>query len=345
MKSLPKPVNLEIKIDEWQAAQGNIEAVRVVGLSWREARTDPTLAPLLAALPPTSGFVPIKLSDGRTEMAPRAWKGLRFGKGPPIYESARKHFEAWASDDYFERARDSTMVTMIRRLVPNFDDYSREAQIDFIDRTQNKIEKVRESVEDLVNHLTYAAPDKGKAVPPTKEPDLKVRAAVFSALMGTRRAGELLGIPHSDKTSYENQAVRKMAEVGRRLLCDSYGAVQFATKIERMQGYHEWWTWLNSKAPKEQMYVLLAKARRTSAELEKCRAEEDGFDEKLGEWVHVVERRLEANEAYERSADPTTKENARLIGNQLVSRQIEIEGTDTRFKAALDAIESPPSLA
>src|SRR5215203_3322691 len=262
MKRLPKPVNLEIKIDEWQAAQGNIEAVRV-GLSWRKARTDPTLEPLLAALPPTPGFVPIKLSDGRTEMAPRAWKGLRFGKGPPIYESARKHFEAWASDDYFERARNSTMVTMIRRLIPNFDDYPKKAQIDFIERTQNKIDKVRKSVEDLVNHLEYAAPDKGKAIPPIKEPRLNVRAAVFSALMGTRRAGELLGVPHSDKPGYyENQAVRKMAAVGRRLLCDHYGSTQFDTKIERMQKYHEWLTWLNSKAPKEQMYVLLAKARR-----------------------------------------------------------------------------------
>jgi hypothetical protein len=344
LKSLPKPAHLEIEIDEWQAARGNIKAVNV-RVSWRGARDDPALKPLLAALPPKSGYVPIKLAGGRTELAPESWKGLRFGKGRPIYELARKNYEAWADGSYFERARESAMVMMIRRLVPNFDDYPIEAQIDFIGRTQIKLDEVRKSVGDLVSHLEYAAPEKAKAIAPLKEPSLNVRAAVFCALMGERPAGEALGVPHTATESYGNQRVRQRARIGRRLLCDYYGAVEYDATIARMRRYYEWWTCLTSKAPKEQMYMLLAKAQHSSAELEKCRAEEDGFDEKLTEWVDVVERHQEAEEIFDRSENPDTKEGARQTANQLLYRQIEIEETDARFKAALDALESPPRIA
>ncbi len=94
MSSLPKPTRLEIRVDEWQVAQKKTDAVQVE-IGWRDVREDSALADLLAALPPRSNFVPIELVDGRTELAPEGWKHLRFGVGPPVFESARHHYEAW----------------------------------------------------------------------------------------------------------------------------------------------------------------------------------------------------------------------------------------------------------
>ena len=192
MRNLPKPTHLEIGIDEWQVAQGNIEGVDVT-VQWRGVREDPALVDLLAALPPAEPFVPITLVDGRTELAPQRWKSLRFGSGRSFFEAAQRDFEpwgkVWSSPSPLAKAR-RNVTNMIRRHVPNFDDYTDKEQIDFIVRTQDKVNKIRESVEALILHLEYAAPDKPNAVPPHQAPRADVRAAVFSAVMGgTRRAG------------------------------------------------------------------------------------------------------------------------------------------------------------
>jgi len=299
MGSVTGPARLDIEIDEWKAAQEKPEAVSA-HFTWRGAKEDPVLDALFAGLPAGSGLVRINLLDGRTKLAPRAWKGLRFGKGRPIYESARGNFEAWSGGrSFLEEARRSEIGRMIRRLVPDFDGYTDKEQVDFMVRTQDKIDAVKQSANDLADHLEYARPDTPRAVPPRKELALKVRAAVFSDILkSTRRAGELLGIPHKDKVArHENQRVRKMAKIGRDLLHDYYGKSEYEAKIERIQRYYGWWKWFSSiEDPKEQMYILLAEVHGTSAELEKRRGNEDGFTEKLDEWVTVVESRLEAQE-------------------------------------------------
>src|SRR5215217_3368119 len=150
MGSLAGLARLEIKIDEWRAAQELVESV-YVHITWRGARDDPALAGLLAGLPSSTvsvpGFsvrlslselVPIKLLDGRTELAPETWKGLRFGRGLPIYKLARTDFGAWSGGNSFlEAARRSEIGRMVRRLVPDFDSYTDSQQADFLIRTQN----------------------------------------------------------------------------------------------------------------------------------------------------------------------------------------------------------------
>jgi hypothetical protein len=96
MRRLPKTTYIDIQVDEWQVAQGKADSVGVAG-AWRGAEDGPTLADLLAALPPGSDFIPLRLADRRTELALEAWKHLRFGKGPPIFEAARQDYDAWAS--------------------------------------------------------------------------------------------------------------------------------------------------------------------------------------------------------------------------------------------------------
>jgi hypothetical protein len=364
MESAAGPDRIEIEINEWEAAQERIEGV-LVQVTWRGARDDPNVAALLAALPSSivviPGFpdtslrtlVPIKLLDGRTELAPESWKHLRFGKGRPIYEAARKNFEAWSGGGSFlEGARKSEVGRMTRRLVPGFDDYPVTDQIDFMKRTVKKVETIERSIGDLINHLEYAKPDTAKAARPLKEPTGMVRAAVFSDMLNsTRRAGELLEVPvpRKDQDRHENQTVRKRAKLGRVLLHDYYGKSKYEEMIDRMRRYHRWWKRFDViEDPTEQMYVLLAEARGTSADHEKRLASEDGFGEKLDAWVAVVERRLKADETYQRSEDPAEEEGARQAANQLWSQQQAIQQTDVRFEMALSLAElkaPPPSVA
>ena len=332
-------------------------------VSWRGARNDPILTAVFDGLPSSTLFVrgfpptnilelvPIKLLDGRVELAPKSWKSLRFGKGRPIYELARGDFEAWSGGcSFLNEARLSEIGKLASRLVPGFDDYPVKAQIDFMGRTAKKVEAVRQSAGDLATHMEYATPHK-KAVPPIKNLQAKIRAAVFSDMMkSTRRAGELLGVPNKDEgTRYENQLIRKRAELGRELLHNYYGESEYAAKIECMQRNHRWWKWYGTIGdPKEQMYVLLAEAQGTSADHEKLHASADGFTEKRDEWVAVVERRLSAEEIYQRRDDPAGEEYAQQLANQLWYQQKAIEETDARFKTALSLAEleaPPPSIA
>jgi hypothetical protein len=345
-------MQLEIKVDEWHVAQGKADSIEVV-VTWRGAAEDPTLANLLAAVPPGGDFVPMKLVDGRTALAPEGWKYLRFGKGPPIFELARSNYEGWAGGPADRVAQDRKRLTaMIRPYITNFDDYTDKDQVDFIIRTQAKINAVRDSVKDLIAHLEYAAPRRYKALPPLKNPRRKVQAAVFCDVMSSsRRAGELLGIPvaPSDKDKYQNQTVRAMAKPGRELLCNYFGVAGWKAKVERMREYWRWWERFNSlDDPKEQMYALLAKARGTSPEQEKLLSARDGFDGKLDEWVAVVEKRLEIEEIQDQNkynddfAWPGAIESERRTAQ---TEQFRIQETDERFAKALSVFDAPPDAA
>jgi hypothetical protein len=239
---------------------------------------------------------------------------------------------------------------MIRRYVPDFDEYSDKEQVDFIIRTQEKIDAVRDSVEALIAHLEYAAPDKRKSLPPLKNPGRNVQAAVFSDVLGsTRRAGELLGIPlpPSDEVRNENQTVRTMAKLGRELLCRYFGEAEWKTKVERMREYWRWWEQFNSlDDPKEQIYALLAKACGTSPEHKRLSAEKDGFDRKLDEWIALVESRLELEETLDQwehhnkgNAEWTSVESKR---RSIQAEQFRIQETDERFAKALSVFDAPP---
>jgi hypothetical protein len=351
MKSLPKPAHLEIRINEWQVAQGRIDAVGVE-IRWRGARDDPALAELLAALPPGGELVPIRLVDGRTELALESWKGIRFGKGSPIFEGARHNYAGWVGGptDRLAQAR-KRLTNLIRPYVPNFDDYTDEEQVDFIIRTQNKVNAIHDSVEALIAHLEYASPDKRKSFPPLKNPRRNVQAAVFCDVMrSSRRAGELLDIPlpPSDEVRHENETVRMRAEPGRKLLCSYFGEAEWKTKVERMREYWRWWEQYNSlDDPKEQIYALLAKACGTSPEHERFSAEKDGFDRKLDEWIPVVESRLKLEETLDQweyhnqgDAEWTSVESKR---RGIQAEQFRIQGTDERFDKAFSVFDACPN--
>jgi hypothetical protein len=351
MGNLPRPAHLKIRIDEWRVAQGTVEAVEI-SIAWREASKDPDLASLLAVLPEKHEFVPIELVDGRTELAPEKWKHIRFGKGLPIFESARSYFDegwgkVWTERTELRNAR-QRVTDMIRRYVPDFDERSDEEQIDLIVRTQDKLNNIRDSVEDLILHLEYATPGGKKAYPPLRNPLENVQAAVFSDVMrSSKRAGELLGVPlpSSDAFRNENQTIRQRAKLGRELLHYYFGEAKWNTKVARVREYRRWWAWYESLDNKDGMYALLAKARKTSLEQEKRAAEEDGFDRKLGKWIALVEARLEIEETQERNkynedfAWPGAIESKR---RRIQDKQFRIQESDERFAQAFSVFDAPP---
>lgn len=348
MGSVPKPTHLAIRIDEWRVAQGKLDAIDTV-IEWRGVRDNPALAELLTTLPPREDFVPIKLVDGRTELAFESWKHIRFGKSPPIFESARQHYRDWAGGpaDRLAQAQ-RRLADMIRPYVPNFDNYTDKEQVDFLIRTQDKVNAIRDSVEALIARLEYATPDKHKALPLLKNPLHNIRAAVFCDVMNSRRAGELLGIPlpPSDRDRNENQTARQRAKLGRRLLCDYFGEEGWRTKVERMREYRRWWEHFETlESEKDQIYALLAKARRTSPEHERFQAERDGIDKKLDEWIAVVEARLriekiqDENKYNDDFAWPGTIESDR---RSIQAEQFRIQESDKRFTEALAVFDAPP---
>jgi hypothetical protein len=350
MRDLPNPSRLEIRIDEWQVARGDTDAIDVV-VDWRGVRDDPALAELLKALPPRAALVPMRLLDGRTELVPKAWKSLRFGSGPPIFEAARRDYEAWvqglrwANVPSVDRAP-KYLIEMIRRQVPDFDGFAEEEQIDFVVRTQEKIEKIRASVEGLILHLEYATPGKHKAFPPLEDPLRDIKAAVFTDVMSSRRAGELLRVPvpETDKDRHENQTVRKMANRGRQLLLISFGRAGWAIRVERMRENRRWWErWESLDDPKEQIYALLAKARGTSAEHERASSKDDGFDHLLDEWIAVSEQRLNTEEILGKGNSSAEQDDVRRAARRLLDEQVSIEERDERFKQALSLLDAPPA--
>jgi hypothetical protein len=347
-RSLPKPAHLEIRIDEWQVVQGDPDGIAVV-VEWRGARKDPTFAELLAALPPRMELVPIRLPDGRTDVVPKQWNHVRIGGGPPVFKRAQQNWEGWGHDLWSRGSRAKArreLTDMIRRYVPNFDDYTDEKQIAFMIRTQKKINEVRDSLEGLIGHLEYAAPDKRKARPPLENPSHNVRAAVFTAMSGSsRRAGELLGIPlpPSDEVKHENETVRTAAKQGRELLIHYFGEAEWKAKVERMREYRRWWEYLESiDDSKEQFYAMLAKACGTSLEHERLRAERDGFDKKLEEWVAAYEQKENAMDTFWQTKGDVEQDEAKRAEDRAWHRMKSLESSDERFDAALSLFDKPP---
>ncbi len=349
MGSVPKPAHIEIRVDEWRAAQKEADAVKVE-VSWRGVRKHPALAELLKQLPPHAEFTRIKLADGRVKLAPESWRRIRFGGGPPIFESARKNYEVMGEALHEVPALKEALdyVTRLARgYVPDFDGYSEEQQADFIILTQEKINSIYTSVDGLIAHLEHAGSGKHKPYPPLRNPRHNVLAAVFRDVLGsTNRAGELLGVPCSrgDEDRDENQRVRKAADLGRELLLYYFGEEEWRLRVERMGEYRKWWEHFESiNTPEEEFFALLAKARGTSPEDEKHFASKDGFKAQLGEWIALGERKEKADETYRHAKnDEMLLERSMREANELADRIVDIEEGDQRFALALSVFRGPP---
>jgi hypothetical protein len=302
MGSVPKPVFLQIRglDNELEIARcsteesgffvHSAEKLRVfVTVQWREAKHVPTLLSILSEIPRAArphDLEVLKRDDGKYTLVPTALRTkswyLNRGAGPTFYELARGG-RISIIGDYLEYGSN-----IIRQYQPDFDYSESEEQAYLLLHTLERINKVRESVEDLQNYLWYSKPNKNKAVPPVKDPQRDVRAAVLQDVFGlsTLRIGEMLKFdtPANPHIKRENRTVAAAARRGRELLNYYFGAEEWRQKAKRIRAYRALWFELDDQ-PKKQIYYLLAERHRTSLEEEETAAMQDGFDRLLEEWI------------------------------------------------------------
>jgi hypothetical protein len=179
---------------------------------------------------------------------------------------------------------------IIRQYQPDFD-YSRsEEEANLLLSTLERINRVRESVEDLQNYLWYSGAKKRKAVPPVRDPQRDVQAAILQDVfdLNTFRIGEILLFDAPSELEKQRKrelaAVRVAAQRGRELLHYHFGVEGWEAKVERIRALRALWFELDDQ-PKKQVYYLLAERRGTSLEEEEAAATRDGFDQLLEEWI------------------------------------------------------------
>ena len=231
----------------------------------------------------------MKRDDGKYTLVPKALRTFeeRWGTsrvGPSRYDLVRQGQVGVGFDDYLEYGSN-----LIRQYQPDFD-YSRsEDEAYLLLGTLERISKVRENAQALQNYLWYSDPHKNKAVPPVKDPQRDVRAAVLQDAFGlsTLRIGKILRFetPTNPHIKRENRAVAAAAQRGRELLHYYFGAEDlWRQKAKRIRTYRALWFELEEQ-PKKQVYYLLAELHDTSLEEEEAAGIQDGFDRLLEEWI------------------------------------------------------------
>jgi len=291
MKSLPKPTHLEIRLDEPRVARGSVDERSVrVKLKWRERQGYSSIVAALKGLPKATDLTLLKRADGGVELVLDAWKKMRLGAAKEsFFEWARRTPGGLGPVRTVEQASKYAM-RLIRQHRSDFDSFTPEEQTEFLLDTVKRVNEVARSLERLVNHLEYAEPGR-KAVPPLKNPERDVRAAILKDVHGwsTLRIGEKLGVPPpaSDANKGYNETVGNMIKRGHPLLEQHFGAQGWDTKVEQMRGERKHW---ESMGPKQQFYTLVAEERGTFPEEEERAAVEDGFDKTLDNWIRAWEQ-------------------------------------------------------
>jgi hypothetical protein len=208
-------------------------------------------------------------------------------------------------DDYLEYGSN-----FIKQYQPDFDYSASEEHALLLLHTLERINNVRESIEDLQNYLWYSSPEKhNRAVPPIRNPMRDVTVAVLQDVFGlsTLEIGETLRFKAPsdlDKMrKREHATVRAAAQRGRELLHYYFGVEEWRQKAERMRALRTRWLEIGDQ-PKKQIYYLLGEHRGTSLEAEEAAAIQDGFDQLLEEWVAARLRGDDQMEVWLMRKDP-----------------------------------------
>jgi hypothetical protein len=286
-----QPARLEIDLDEPRIARGSVDSNSVrVTVRWRAPEATPPIIAALDDLPPPVDLVVLKRSDGDVELVPRSWQRLHIGRGPSLYEMARRTPSGLGPIPDVREAIEYA-EHLLAAYHPNFRDYAAGDRADLIRRTLEHLNRVSESIENLQTYLEYAGPER-KAVPPVANPTRDVSAALLNEVCGysSLQVGEELGfrVPADAAIKGENQTVRRAIQRGRALLEQCFGREGWRARAERMGEMRRRWESLEGQ-PKRQFYTLLAEERGTTAEEEQHTAVEDGFDILLGEWISAWE--------------------------------------------------------
>jgi hypothetical protein len=301
MGSVPKPDYLNILLDPPRMARRPPEQLWLfAAVRWREAEEVPAIISVLSEIPEAPrgyDFKVVRRGDGSYTLEPQGWQKPKIDGVLSLFDLARQSNVAFGYAEYLEYGSN-----LIKQYQPDFDYTESEEQAELLLHTLERVARVRESVESLRNYLWYSKPNKSKAIPPVKEPERDIKAAILQDVwsMNTLDIAETLGFERvwkdppkpwtlSEKKKRENATVRTAAERGRELLQHFYGAEGWQNVAERMRAERRNWLELENQ-PKKQVYYLLAEARHTSMEEEERAGIQDGFDELLDEWLAAWER-------------------------------------------------------
>jgi hypothetical protein len=317
MGSVPKPVSLEIKglDNEMAVARSTPERLLVgVYIQWRDAEQIPTLLSILSDIPPVPNdhdFEVIRRDDGRYTLI-TIERYVNSSSGPTLYDLVRHDGFPPIGRDYLEYGSD-----IIKRYQPDFDYTASEEHALLLLRTLERINKVRESIQDLQNFLWYSTPEShNRAVQPIKAPQRDAKAAVLQDVHGlsTLKIGDTLGFkaPSDPHVKRENLAVAAAARRGRELLHYYFGVEEWRQKAERMRALRAKWLEIGGQ-PKKQVYYLLAEQKGTSLEVEEAAATQDGFDQLVEELIAAQLHGDDQAAVRIRSKDPRFKQLARYL--------------------------------
>ena len=295
MGSVPKPVSLEIKgLDNEMAAARSAPDRLLVGvyIQWRDAEQIPTLLSILSDIPPAPNdhdFEVLRRDDGTYTLITKIERYVNSNTGPTLYDLVRHDGFPPVGIDYLEYGSD-----IIKRYQPDFDYSTSEEHALLLLQTLKRINKVRESIQDLQNFLWHSTPESpNRAVPQMKTPQRDVKAAVLQDAfgLGTLQIGDTLGFkaPSDPDIKRENRAVATAAQRGRELLHYYFGVEEWRQKAERMRALRAKWLEIGDQ-PKKQIYYLLGERRGTSLEMEEAAAIQDGFDQRVEKWIAACRR-------------------------------------------------------
>ena len=252
----------------------------------------------------------MRRNDGSYTLVPKMLRTFEarwgLGAGPFRYELTQQGRIPPAFQSFFDYGS-----SIIRQYQPDFD-YSRsEVEANYLMRTLERINDVRKKAEELQRHLWYSDPKKHKAVPPVRDPQRDVRAAVLQDVfdLNTLRIGQILWFePPSELESQRKRelaAVRLAARRGRELLHYHFGVEGWEDKVERVRILRAQWKQFDADDQvKKQVYYLLAERRGTSLEEEEAAAVTDGFDQLLEKWISARLRNDDDAASYLVGEDP-----------------------------------------
>jgi hypothetical protein len=319
MGSVPKPASLEIMglDNEMRAARSSPHKPLVeVRVQWRDAEQNPTLLSILSDIPRAPNDHDLEVmrrDDGRYTVIPKSMHYVQDSTGASLSDLARRGGFV-VGDDYLEYGSN-----FIKQYQPDFDYSASEEHALLLLHTLERINNVRESIEDLQNYLWYSSPEKhNRAVPPIRNPMRDVTVAVLQDVFGlsTLEIGETLHFKAPSDlhkmVKREHATVRAAAQRGRELLHYYFGVEEWRQKAERMRALRSRWLEIGDQ-PKKQIYYLLGERRGTSLEAEEAAAIQDGFDQLLEEWVAARLRGDDRMAAWLRRKDPRFEQLVPLL--------------------------------
>jgi hypothetical protein len=150
------------------------------------------------------------------------------------------------------------VLALIRHYRPEFDSYSPQEQLDFIETTAKETNRFLEASRRFRNFLEYGAPNRNLKSP-VENPQRDVRAAVLADVDQLKypEIGSRLHIspPPAYADDGDYQSVSDAVKRGRDILEKAFGTEGCQQRVEKMRIEKDWWQSLSGQAQGDEQYI------------------------------------------------------------------------------------------